>query len=78
MQVVLTLIAVDVHGPVSLVVFDAGGVGTVDRNLVVVGTKPVTVRVRVGKQTPLWSHGEIKTLSQMQFNSLLVQCIEEL
>ena len=48
-----TLVAVDGHGTVPLVVPGLAGIGTVDRDLVVVGSQPVAVCVCIGEQTTL-------------------------
>ena len=48
-----TLVPVDGHGSVSLVVPWLGGVGTVDGDLVIVGTQPMAVGVSIGEQAAL-------------------------
>ena len=53
----LTLVAIDGHEAVSLVVPGLGGIGTVDRNLVVVGTQSVAVGVCIGEQATLRGGG---------------------
>ena len=47
------MVAVNRHEAVSLVVSGLGGIGAVDRDLVVVGTQTMTVGVRVGEQATL-------------------------
>ena len=47
------LVVVDAHGAVALVVFDARAVGAVDGDLVVVGSQPVAVGVRVREKATL-------------------------
>lgn len=53
----LTLVAINGHEAVSLVVPALGGIGAVDRDLVVVGTQTMTVGVRVGEQATLLGGG---------------------
>ena len=48
------MVAVNSHGAVPLVVPGLAGVGTVDRDLVVVGSQTVAVCVRVREQTTLY------------------------
>ena len=48
-----TLVPVDGHGSVSLVVPWLGGVGTVDGDLVVVGAQSMAVGVSIGEQAAL-------------------------
>ena len=57
----LTLVAINGHEAVSLVVPALGGIGAVNRNLVVVGTQTMTVGVRVGEQATLLGGGSNKT-----------------
>ena len=49
----VTLVVVDGHRAVPLVVPGLAGIGTVDRDLVVVGPQPVAMCVRIGEQTTL-------------------------
>ena len=48
------MVAVNSHGAVPLVVPGLAGVGTVDRDLVVVGSQTVAVCVRIREQTTLY------------------------
>ena len=48
-----TLVVVEAHGSVSLVVLDSRGVRTVDGNLQIVGAQTVQVRVVVREETTL-------------------------
>ena len=48
------MVPVNSHGAVPLVVPGLAGVGTVDRDLVVVGSQTVAVCVRVREQTTLY------------------------
>ena len=57
----LTLVAINGHEAVSLVVPALGGIGAVNRNLVVVGTQTMTVGVRVGEQATLLGGGSNKS-----------------
>ena len=59
----LTLVAINGHEAVSLVVPALGGIGAVNRNLVVVGTQTMTVGVRVGEQATLLGGGSKKTFN---------------
>lgn len=51
------LVAVHAHGPVALVVAHAGVEGTVDGDLLVIGTEAVPVRVCVGEEPTLRGKG---------------------
>lgn len=48
-----TLVPIDHHGAISLVVSSARGEGTVDGDLVVIGAQAMSVGVGVRKQPPL-------------------------
>lgn len=48
-----TLVVRHAHGTITLVVGHAGPEGTVDRNLQVVGSQPVSMCVRIGEETTL-------------------------
>ena len=50
---VASLVAIDVHGTISLVVAESGSVRAVDRDLVVVGAESVTMGVWVGEESSL-------------------------
>ncbi len=52
-----TLVSVDAHGAVPLVISGSSGVGTVHGDLVIVGAQSVTVSVRVGVQSTLQRDG---------------------
>ena len=56
---VRTLVVGDALGPIPLVVGGFGGEGTVDGDLVVVGSQTVTVGVRVGEQTALQEEKQV-------------------
>ena len=49
----LTLIVINGHGTISLVVPGLCGIGTVDRNLVIVCSKTMTMSVRIREETTL-------------------------
>ena len=49
----VTLVTIHDHGAISLVVIAASGEGTVDRNLLVVRAKSVTMSVRIGEEATL-------------------------
>lgn len=48
-----SLVTVDVHGTITLVVGDSSSVGAVDGDLVVVGTESVSVGIRIREETTL-------------------------
>ena len=48
------MVAVNSHGAIPLVVPGLAGIGTVDRDLVVVGSQTVAVCVRIREQTTLY------------------------
>ena len=52
-HVVLTLIVVNGHGSISLVVPGPSSIGTVDRNLVVISSQTMTVSISIRKETTL-------------------------
>ena len=54
MTLLHTLVAIEAHRTVPLVVSAFGGIGTVDRQLEVVGSKTMAVGVWVGEETTLW------------------------
>lgn len=49
----LTLVAVDTHGSIPLVIPGSSGVWTVHGDLVIVGTQPVMMSIRVRVQSTL-------------------------
>ena len=52
-QYMCTLIVINSHRTISLVVPSPGGIGAVDRDLVVVGSQSMTMSVSIGKETTL-------------------------
>ena len=52
-----TLVSVNTHEAITLVVSGGGLVGAVDWDLVVVGPQAVTMCVRVGEQASLFGEG---------------------
>ena len=51
--VVQTLIVINGHGTISLVVPGPSSVGTVDRNLVVISSQTMAVSISIRKETTL-------------------------